>query len=214
MNRLPFTGRPLCGKGRDVTRDEALAVLGLAPDATREDITVTYRELAQMLHPDKYGDNKRLRARAEQQMAKINEARDILLKHVSSRTRSRSRATAGPAATASRAERMARAADARAHAAETARLAAVAQLRTVKEIRHRALSMLAIGLIGMLIFSRFRGTFRMLGFPICSTLAVWGVVDIINTSGQIGVLEKRARDLMLDRDAARDVAAQERAGVS
>ena len=73
-----------------MTRDEALNVLGLAAGASREEISAAYRELAQMLHPDKYGDNKRLRARAEQQMRAINEARDVLLKGARS-----SRRTAG-----------------------------------------------------------------------------------------------------------------------
>ena len=63
-----------------MTREEALGVLGLGADAGRDEISAAYRELAQMLHPDKFGENKRLRARAEQQMRRINEARDVLLK--------------------------------------------------------------------------------------------------------------------------------------
>ncbi|WP_308616700.1 J domain-containing protein, partial [uncultured Enorma sp.] len=63
-----------------MTRDEALSVLGLEPGASRAEILAAHRELAQMLHPDKFGENKRLRARAEQQMKRINEARDVLLK--------------------------------------------------------------------------------------------------------------------------------------
>uniref|UniRef100_UPI003AB42214 J domain-containing protein n=1 Tax=Enorma sp. TaxID=1920692 RepID=UPI003AB42214 len=50
-----------------MTRDEALSVLGLEPGASPAEILAAYRELAQMLHPDKFGENKRLRARAEQQ---------------------------------------------------------------------------------------------------------------------------------------------------
>ena len=63
-----------------MTRDEAWQVLGLAEGASREEVSLAYRELAQMLHSDKFGENKRLRARAEQQMRRINEARDVLLK--------------------------------------------------------------------------------------------------------------------------------------
>ena len=63
-----------------MTREEALRVLGLKSDATPSEVQVAYRELAQMLHPDKFGDNKRLRERAEQQMRTINEARDVLMK--------------------------------------------------------------------------------------------------------------------------------------
>ena len=184
-----------------MTRDEALSVLGLTADAKREDITAAYRELAQMLHPDKYGDSKRLRQRAEHQMRSINEARDVLLKGVRSTS---SRATA--ASQSSRDARLRAAAAARAQAAETARLTVVAQMRTLGENRRRAFTFLVIGLVGMLISSRMRGSLRLLGFPICSTLAVWGVVDIVNASGQLGVLRKRARELQSDRDAARAVA--------
>ena len=72
-----------------MTRDEALGVLGLEAGATPAEIAAAHRELAQMLHPDKFGDNKRLRERAEQQMRTINEARDVLMKG--------SRASSGPA---------------------------------------------------------------------------------------------------------------------
>ena len=61
-----------------MTVDEALSVLGLESDAAPDDIEVAWRELAQMLHPDRYGSNAKLRRRAERQMSRINEARDVL----------------------------------------------------------------------------------------------------------------------------------------
>ena len=184
-----------------MTRDEALRVLGFSADASRDDVVSAYRELAQMLHPDKYGDNKRLRERAERQMRSINEARDTLL-----RGPVRSTAHAASASQSDRDARLRAAAATRAQAAETARLTVVAQIRTMGETRHRALTFVVIGLIGMLISSRMRGSLRLLGFPICSTLAIWGIVDIVNATGQLGVLRRRARELQSDRDAARAVA--------
>ena len=183
-----------------MTRDEALSVLGLSADAGRDDITAAYRELAQMLHPDKYGDSKRLRERAERQMRSINEARDVLLKNARC-TSSRSATSQGD-----HDARLRAAAAARAQAAETARLTVVAQIRTLGETRSRAVTFLIIGLLGMLVTSRMRGSLRMLGFPICSTLVIWGVVDMVNATGQLGVLRRRARELQSDRDAARSVA--------
>ena len=182
-----------------MTMDEALTVLGLSPDADREDIASAYRELAQMLHPDKYGDNKRLRERAERQMRSINEARDVLLKSAGSERASSS-------SHRDRDGRLHAAAVARAQAAETARLTVVAQIRTLNETRSRALLITVAGLIGMMVTSRMRGSLRLLGFPICSTLAIWGIVDIVNAAGQLGVLRRRARELWSDRDAARAVA--------
>ena len=187
-----------------MTRAEALSVLGLTSSASPEDISLAYRELAQMLHPDKYGDNKRLRDRAERQMRSVNEARDVLLKE-SHQDRSSS-ASGSTAYGSSHDARLRAAAAARAQAAETARLTVVAQIRTLSESRSRAVTFLVIGAIGTLVASRMRGTLRFVLFPICSTLAVWGVVDIVNVTGQLGVLRRRARELQSDRDAARSVA--------
>lgn len=42
-------------------RQQALAVLGLPPDATRQQIKRRYRELAKKYHPDRGGDQKEMR---------------------------------------------------------------------------------------------------------------------------------------------------------
>jgi len=44
-----------------VERQQALAVLGLPPDATRQEIKRRYRELAKKNHPDRGGDQKEMR---------------------------------------------------------------------------------------------------------------------------------------------------------
>lgn len=44
-----------------VERQQALAVLGLPPDATRQQIKRRYRELAKKYHPDLGGDQKEMR---------------------------------------------------------------------------------------------------------------------------------------------------------
>ena len=54
-----------------MTRDEALAVLGLADAASEEDIKAAHRRLIQRMHPD-VGGSADLAAR-------INRAKDILL---------------------------------------------------------------------------------------------------------------------------------------
>ena len=55
-----------------MTRNEALAVLGLTDDASDEDIVTAHRSLIQKLHPDRGGN--------DYLAAKINEAKDFLLK--------------------------------------------------------------------------------------------------------------------------------------
>lgn len=59
-------------KGAPMSKAEALLTLGLNPGASREDIIAAHRRLIQKLHPDR-GGNDYLAAR-------INEARDLLLK--------------------------------------------------------------------------------------------------------------------------------------
>ena len=55
-----------------MTRSEALAVLGLGEDATRDDIVSSHRSLIQKIHPDRGGN--------DYLAAKINEAKDFLIK--------------------------------------------------------------------------------------------------------------------------------------
>ena len=184
-----------------MTREEALTALGLEGDATQDEITAAYRELAQMLHPDKYGTSKRLRERAEQQMRVINEARDTLL---------RGRAARDPAPTSAvaTAQDIYIEATIRARAAETARLAVVTSLRTMRERRQGRITMLVISLVVALVSSRLRGTVGALGFSISTGLVIWGVVDAVMLTNQIKVLDKRAADMMRARDAAAKIAAE------
>ena len=207
-----------------MTRAEALQVLGLQEGASRDEVAAAYRELAQMLHPDKYGENKRLRARAEQQMRRINEAHDVLCKGAGAR-RSGSAAGArsswarggggrgargaGASAGSSRASSPAQIrfeAEARAHAAETARLAVVAQLRTMRERRRSVGAMAGVAAAVMLLCSRMRGTVGALVVSVASMLVVWGIVDVVSLSGQITTLQKRSAELLRQRDAAAKIA--------
>lgn len=185
--------------------DEAAAILGLEPSASAEDVKCAWRELAQMLHPDRYGSNSKLRARAERQMAQVNEARDVLLGKVRSRSRG-----AGPAPAADSPAAIAHEAELRARVAETARISVVTQARTMRERRAGYIRMAVIGAVVMLVCSRLRGTVGALGFSISSMLVVWGAVDIVTLGNQIRVLDARASELAGVRDSARRIAAEAR----
>ncbi len=63
--------RPPPAAGSDMSRDEALAVLGLAEGATADEIRAAHRRLIQRMHPD-VGGTADLAAR-------INRAKDVLL---------------------------------------------------------------------------------------------------------------------------------------
>lgn len=189
-----------------MTRDEALQVLGLKPGASCEEVRIAHRELAQMLHPDKFDDNKRLRERAERQMRSINEARDVLLK---GRERPGG-ARRGPSGASKSPERIAFEAEARAHAAETARLTVVAQARTLRERRGGMVTLTIGAAVVMLFTMRLRGTLGSIIGSVAMMLVVWGIVDLVTLSNQAHVLDRRARELLRQRDAASDVARRAR----
>lgn len=192
-----------------MTRDEALSVLGLEPGASRAEISAAHRELAQMLHPDKFGENKRLRARAEQQMKRVNEARDVLLKGTAGSSYAGAASAGGKDAarrSASSPEEILFEARARARAAETARLSVVAQLRTMRERRRSMVVMAAVAAIVAFLLLRVRGGLGAMIASIASMVAVWGIVDAVMLTSQIEALRKRSRELLQTRDAARRVA--------
>ncbi len=64
-----------------LSRDQALGVLALTPGATASEIKEAYRDLVKVWHPDRFGNDSRLRRKAELQLAQINEAYRILQVH-------------------------------------------------------------------------------------------------------------------------------------
>lgn len=59
-------------------KSEALKTLGLSEGATPEEIKKAHRKLAIENHPDRFGQDAEARAKAEERMKLINEARDVL----------------------------------------------------------------------------------------------------------------------------------------
>lgn len=70
---------------------EALDVLALRPGATSAEIKEAYRDLVKVWHPDRFGDDQRLRQKAEAKLKEINEAYNLLQREpVSAETHSAS----------------------------------------------------------------------------------------------------------------------------
>jgi hypothetical protein len=67
-----------------MTLAAAFEILGVAGDATPDQVKLAFRDLAQVWHPDRFANSERLRSRAEAKMREINCAYDYLKQHFAS----------------------------------------------------------------------------------------------------------------------------------
>ena len=179
-----------------MTRDEALRLLGLDEDATEADIKLAYKEIAQILHPDKYADNKRLADRATEQFKLINEAYQYLAgKKGSSRKGSgggKSRSSGASYGASDRAaELMARLAGITA-----ARTQLSAQLDAENDRRKIGIYLTAGGAIGMILGEFFAMRIIM---PFGGTALIWGVIQLFNAQSNIKMIRQHLEKLDKDR---------------
>jgi hypothetical protein len=59
-------------------REECYRILEVPPDATPEQIRSAWRELTKVWHTDRFGNDEKLRRRAEEKLKEINRAYEIL----------------------------------------------------------------------------------------------------------------------------------------
>ena len=85
---------PVCFRFVDervcVNRTEALNILGLDDDASAADIKSAYRECVQILHPDRFANNKKLQDRATEQFKRLQDAYEYLTSDRAASKQSRS----------------------------------------------------------------------------------------------------------------------------
>lgn len=74
-----------CGIGGRMSTDECFQILGVPSDATQEQIHQAYRDLSKVWHPDRFGDDLRLRQKADEQLKQINAAYAALKRRVGER---------------------------------------------------------------------------------------------------------------------------------
>jgi hypothetical protein len=67
--------------------EDCYRLLDLRPDASRDDVKQAYRELTKVWHPDRFGHDAALRARAEEKLKAINEAYATIVSSSAPRTR-------------------------------------------------------------------------------------------------------------------------------
>jgi len=56
----------------------ALRILGLPPGSSKDDIHTAWRDLAKVWHPDRFTHDERLRAKAGENLSRINQAHEAL----------------------------------------------------------------------------------------------------------------------------------------
>jgi curved DNA-binding protein CbpA len=183
-----------------MTRDEALRLLGLDEGASEADIRLAYKEMAQILHPDKFSDNKRLAERATEQFKHVNEARDVLLagrgrgasRRGARRSASRPTGYPGPSAAYAGAYGSDREAALRARLAgiAAARVQLTAQLDSERDRRRVGLYLTMAGVIGMIAGRVIKPL-----LAIAPLGAVWGIVQLFSSLANIKTITGHLEEL-------------------
>ncbi len=184
-----------------MTRDEALRVLGLKGDVSPEDIKVAYKEMAQILHPDKYTENAKLQERATEQFKQVNQARDVLLGKSSragkSQASSRYSAEAVNSDFSYDDENVSAAMlKARLAGIAAARVQLVAQLDAERDSRKVGLMMVGGGAIAALIARRIPAIMAL-----ASTALIWGLIKTFGSQASIRALTAHLNELEQQRIA-------------
>ena len=167
-----------------MNRIEALRILGLDEDATLDDIKVAYKEMAQILHPDRFSSNKKLEERATEQFKNLQEAYDFLIKGGKGKNRG---ATASVGRTAYSA---AHEYEARLAGIAAARTQLVAQRDLVLDERRNALIVGGLGVVVVLVLRRLP-----IGLALGSTAVVYGIVRLITAQSTVKNLDEHIRRL-------------------
>jgi hypothetical protein len=178
-----------------MTHDEALRLLGLDEDATEDDIRLAYKEMAQILHPDKYADNRKLAERATEQFKHVNEAREVLLGTRGTAQRGARRGSAAGAGTGARAragthEDRASALKARLAGIAAARVQLTAQLDAELDRRKVGVYLTVGGFIALLVGRVIRPL-----LAIAPVAIVWGVMQLVSTLANIRVIRAQLAEL-------------------
>lgn len=157
-----------------MNRTEALRMLGLDEGATDEDVKTAYREMAQILHPDRFASNKKLQDRATEQFKNLQQAYDYLTKR--GRADGSSRSGARPHAST---------ADAKLAGIQAARTELTRQKDLVLDERRNGVVMLVAG--GLIAFALRR---LVPVASIASAVAVWGVVQVISSQRTVDTIDE------------------------
>ena len=177
-----------------MNRNEALRVLGLDEDATPEEVKAAYKEMAQILHPDRFASNKKLQDRATEQFKNLQEAYDLLTSGPAS---AKAAGKAGPGRGGAARNPTAREYEARMAGLAAARAQLVAQRDTLLDERRNALIFLGIGAV-LCVFLHNYTVVVALG----STAVIWGIVRTANIQSTLRTLDEHIRQIAQEQKQA------------
>lgn len=181
-----------------MNRLEALHILGLGDDATPEEIKTAYKETVQILHPDKFANNKKLQDRATEQFKNLQAAYEYLTSGKGAKVKRAGAGSAGRSGAASAAsggldpETEIRA---RLAGIAAARAQLVAQRDAASDERRNGLVMAGIGAVAALL--TFRRPFGIFGLVAAAGTAavVWGIVQVISAGKTVDTINEHLRKL-------------------
>jgi DnaJ-class molecular chaperone len=190
-----------------MNRYEALRVLGLDEDASDDDIKLAYKEMAQILHPDKFTDNRKLAERATEQFKRVNEAREVLLGRRASARRGAGKSGSAGAAGRGGSGRAGRssgdgsggadsvsALKARLAGIAAARVQLTAQLDAETDRRRIGIYLTLGGLVLLVVGSRIRQLLVLAG-----PMFIWGIIQLFSSQANIKVIRGHLEALDAER---------------
>ena len=157
-----------------MNRTEALNILGLDDDASAADIKSAYRECVQILHPDRFANNKKLQDRATEQFKRLQDAYEYLTSDRAASKQSRSSSRPRQAYTAR---------EAKIAGLEAARTQLIAQHDALCDERRNSIIMIAAGVI----------------IALAGTLVIWGIVTLAGACKNIATLNEHLGEIEMQK---------------
>lgn len=164
-------------------RTEAFRILGLEDDASSEDIKAAYKEMAQILHPDRFASSKKLQDRATEQFKNLQEAYDVLQKPDKKSKGQKARTQKTSYSEEDQYE-------ARLAGIAAARTQLVAQRDTLLDERRSSFMMLGLGLLVALFLRRIP-----IALAFGTTTIVWGIVRLASSYSTVKNLDEHITKL-------------------
>lgn len=167
-----------------MNRNEAFRILGLDDDASLDDVKAAYKEMVQILHPDRFASSKKLQDRATEQFKNLQEAYDFLLSSKGGKKSTSS--SAGQSRTYSTSNEY----EARLAGIAAARTQLVAQRDTVMDERRNGALIAGVGVVLALFLRRIP-----IAIALGTTAIVWGVIQLVSAQSTINNLSEHIKQL-------------------